>query len=205
MILPQNQVIIGLTGGIATGKTTVSNCLAQVYNLPIFDADIYARKAVEKGSPILAKIAQRYSNSILLPNSSLNRQQLGEIIFQDNSERQWLESQIHPFVRQCFQSQQLTAPINVFVIPLLFEASLENLVTQTWVVACSPRQQLKRLRERNNLSTEQAQNRISSQMPLSEKAKLADIVLDNSTTTLNLFKQIDDYLAKLRDHKAIST
>lgn len=195
----QSKVIIGLTGGIATGKTTVSKYLAQVHNLPIFDADIYARKAVEKGSPILAQIAQRYSSSILLPDGSLNRQQLGEIIFQDNSERQWLESQIHPFVRKCFQSQQLTAPISVFVIPLLFEASLDNLVTQTWVVVCSPQQQLNRLRERNNLSLEQAQKRISSQMPLAEKARLADIVLDNSTTTKHLFKQVDYYLAKLRE------
>ena len=94
------QRIIGLTGGIATGKTTVSNYLAKNYDLPVFDADIYAREAVQLGSPILGSIASRYGSSILLADGSLNRQQLGNIIFNNPSDRQWLEQQIHPYVRQ---------------------------------------------------------------------------------------------------------
>ncbi|NER37362.1 MAG: dephospho-CoA kinase [Oscillatoria sp. SIO1A7] len=96
------QRIIGLTGGIATGKTTVSNYLKSNYNLPVFDADVYAREAVEVGSPILDAIASRYGSSILARDRSLNRRKLGEIIFNSPSDRQWLEQQIHPYVRQRF-------------------------------------------------------------------------------------------------------
>ena len=97
-----NKRIIGLTGGIATGKTTVANYLASAYNLPVFDADIYARDAVAVGSPILSAIAQRYSKEILLPDGSLNREKLGTIIFAQPEERHWIESLIHPYVVERF-------------------------------------------------------------------------------------------------------
>ncbi len=190
--------IIGLTGGIATGKTTVANYLATAYSLPIFDADIYARDAVTVNSPILQAIAQRYGEEILLADNSLNRPKLGEIIFTNQAERSWVENLIHPYVREQFlraiteYSQKM-----VFVIPLLFEAQMTDLVTEIWVVSCSEQQQLARLMQRNNLTLEQAQARIHSQMPITEKAARADIILDNNSTKDALLKQVDLALLRL--------
>ncbi|MFB2875670.1 dephospho-CoA kinase [Floridanema aerugineum] len=185
---------IGLTGGISTGKTTVSNYLANTYQLPILDADIYAREAVQIGSPILNKIAQRYGTEILLPDGALNRQKLGEIVFRDNEERIWLEQQIHPYVRQRFAEAMNQLPSNstvVLVIPLLFEAKLTGLVTEIWVVFVDEQQQIERLMQRNNLTLEQAKARISSQMSLAQKCQKADVILDNSGSLSYLYQQID--------------
>ncbi|WGV24474.1 dephospho-CoA kinase [Halotia branconii] len=185
--------IIGLTGGIATGKTTVANYLASAYNLPILDADIYARDAVTIGSPILDAIAQRYGKQILLADGSLNRQKLGEIIFESQDERNKIEELIHPYVGDRFQEAIAQSPtqIIVLVIPLLFEVKMTDLVTEIWVVYCSKLQQLQRLIQRNHLSQEQAQARINSQLSLAEKASRADVVLDNSSTLEILLKQVD--------------
>ncbi|BAB73453.1 dephospho-CoA kinase [Anabaena sp. FACHB-709] len=187
------QRIIGLTGGIATGKTTVANYLASAHNLPIFDADIYARDAVSLGSPILDAIARRYGKEILLPDGSLNRPKLGEMIFQNQDQRHWVESLIHPYVRDRFLKAiaESTSPILVLVIPLLIEVQMTNLVTEIWVVICSESQQLQRLMERNHLTLEQAQARINSQLSLKEKAAIADVVLDNSSSLDALLKQVD--------------
>ncbi|WP_315784612.1 dephospho-CoA kinase [Fischerella sp. JS2] len=193
------QKIIGLTGGIATGKTTVANYLAQAYNLPILDADIYAREAVCVGSPILDAIATRYGKQILLPNGNLDRQKLGEIIFKNSEERTWIENLIHPYVRDRFltEIQASTVETLVLVVPLLFEAGMTDYVTETWVVWCSQQQQLARLIQRNHLTFEQAQARIHSQMSLAEKAARADVVLDNSSTLEALLKQVDAALTKI--------
>ena len=186
--------IIGLTGGIGTGKSTVSNYLAERH-LPVFDADIYARVAVEPGSTILSQIAARYGGRILLPDGSLNRQHLGEIVFNNPDERSWLEQQIHPYVRQRLQNDlnsisQQNATV-VMVIPLLFEAGMTDLVNEIWVVYCSPTQQLERLIERDRLNLAQAQARINSQMPLQDKCDRADVVLENTSTLPALLKQVD--------------
>ena len=185
--------LIGLTGGIATGKTTVANYLANAYGLPILDADIYAREAVAVNSPLLQQIVKRYGENILQPDKTLNRQKLGEIIFTQEDERLWIDSLIHPYVgdRLSVESRNSSAETVVLVVPLLFEAGMTDLVTEIWVVTCSQKQQLKRLIERNQLTLEQAQARISSQMPLTEKIKQANIVLDNSSNQEELFQQID--------------
>jgi dephospho-CoA kinase len=185
--------LIGLTGGIATGKSTVANYLASAYNLPILDADIYARDAVSVSSPILAQIAQRYDKEILLPDGNLNRSKLGDIIFNQPQERNWIENIIHPYVRNCFHQEitKSSAPTIVLVIPLLFEAGLENLVSEIWVVFCSEKQQQERLIQRNHLTPEQAESRINSQLSISEKVARADIVLDNSSTLESLLQQVD--------------
>ena len=185
--------IIGLTGGIASGKSTVSHYLENIYKIPVLDADMYAREAVEKGSAILARILARYGRKVKTEDNSLDRQQLGEIIFNNPEEKIWLESQIHPYVRECFNRhlEQLEAAIVVFSIPLLFEAKLTHLVTEIWVVSCSFEQQIQRLTTRNNLSREQAITRINNQIPLAEKIALADIILDNSGDLEALYPQID--------------
>ncbi len=185
--------IIGLTGGIGTGKTTVSNYLAQRHQIPVLDADIYAREAVQLGSPVLSKIYERYGTDVQLPDGTLNRKRLGEIVFSNPVERQWLEQQIHPYVFSRFESEvdTLVAPTVVLVVPLLFEAGMTDLVTEIWVVSCLPEQQLKRMMERDRFSLEQAQARLNSQLPLQEKVARADVVLDNSSTLNALLKQVD--------------
>ena len=191
--------LIGLTGGIATGKSTVANYLATIYNLPILDADIYARDAVSVGSPILLQIAEKYGTEIILSDSNLNRAKLGELIFHQPEERYWVEGVIHPYVRSCFTQaiNESSANTLILVIPLLFEANLENLVNQIWVVSCSPQQQQQRLIERNNFTTEQAVARINSQLSITEKIARADVVLDNSASLESLLQQIDQIM--LRD------
>lgn len=191
-----------MTGGIGTGKTTVSHYLATAYNLPVLDADIYARVAVERGSPLLKAIALRYGSDILLADGTLNRRQVGQIVFNSSVERRWLEQLIHPYVRDRLveaidelslgniPARTQPHPV-VLVIPLLFEAEMTDLVTEIWVVSCSEQQQLERLMQRDKLTLEQAQARINSQLPIAEKAALADVVLDNSTTQEALLKQVD--------------
>ncbi|MFN6501939.1 MAG: dephospho-CoA kinase [Nostoc sp. DedQUE01] len=195
--------IIGLTGGIATGKTTVTNYLASTYNLPILDADIYAREAVSLGSPILGAIAKRYGQEILLADGTLNRQKLGEIIFNSEDERNWVESLIHPYVRDRFLEAitQSSSQILVLVVPLLFEAGMTDLVTEIWVVHCSQEQQIQRLIQRNHLNQEQAEARINSQVSIAEKVARADIVLDNSSTLNVLLKQVDTALIPIQNSK----
>ncbi|MDY7008159.1 MAG: dephospho-CoA kinase [Cyanobacteriota bacterium] len=202
--------LIGLTGGIGTGKTTVSNYLNKTYHLPIWDADIYARKAVQPGSLILDSIIEHYGTDILLPNGNLNRQKLGEIVFNDREELLWLEKQIHPYVRDRFEQniQQFVIqnnepgyhtsgqyPTAVLVVPLLFEAKMTDLVTEIWVTYTSPQQQIERLMKRDGSSQEQAYTRINNQMPLENKCQQADVVLDNSSTLEILLKQVDSAIA----------
>jgi dephospho-CoA kinase len=185
--------LIGLTGGIGTGKTTVSNYLTDRYALPVLDADVYAREAVAKGSPILLTIWQRYGDRVKLATGELNRSALGEIIFNNPQEKQWLEAQIHPFVRDRFaqELQHLTSNIVVLSIPLLFEANLMALVTEIWVVSCDRSRQIERLQQRNGLTPQQAEARINSQMSLTQKIALADLVLTNDAGLAELYAQVD--------------
>jgi dephospho-CoA kinase len=190
--------LIGITGGIGTGKSTVTNYLQTRYNLPIWDADIYARAAVAVGSPILQSISQRYGTNILQPDGTLDRQRLGKIIFSDPNERSWLESYIHPYVRTCFEteiSHLVSAATAVLAIPLLFEAEMTDLVTEIWVVSCDRATQLNRIMTRDRISESAALVRIASQMSLTDKIAQADVNLDNSTTVANLERQIDDRLS----------
>jgi len=175
--------VIGLTGGIATGKTTVANAIAATYGLTILDADLYAREAVAVGSPILGAIADRYGSQLLRDDGSLDRPQLGAIVFADAAERRWLESQIHPFVRRCFERDVVTASDPaLYVVPLLFETDAIDRVDAAWVVWCRPDEQRDRLMRRDGLDRNAAERRIAAQMPLAEKCDRADLVLDNSGT-----------------------
>ena len=186
--------LIGITGGIGTGKSTVTNYLQTRYDLPIWDADIYARSAVSVGSPILTVISTRYNPDILQPDGTLDRLRLGEIIFKDVDERQWLESQIHPYVRNCFEteiSQLAPEGVAVLAIPLLFEAKMTDLTTEIWVVSCDRAIQLSRVMARDRIDEMAAKIRIDSQMSLADKIALADVNLDNSTNIEALARQID--------------
>lgn len=188
--------IIGITGGLGMGKTTISNYLESIHHLPVLDADLYAREAVQPGSAVFKEIVERYGSSILLPDKTLDRTRLGEIVFNNSAERLWLEQRIHPYVRDRIESAlcQLTqhvASTVVLVIPLLFEARMTDLVNEVWVVYCPADKQVERLMQRDRLNLKQIYARINSQMPIDEKIKRADVILDNSSTPEALLEQVN--------------
>ena len=180
---PQRR--IGLTGGIASGKSSVGRLLA-AQGLPVLDADVYAREALAPGSPGAQAVAERYGAAVVLsgqqPAPSLDRAALGRIVFTDPAERRWLEQLVHPLVRERFarELERLTQePAVVLMIPLLFETGLESLCSEVWLVDCEPEQQLERLMARDGLSAEEAAARISAQWPLARKRPLVDRRIDN--------------------------
>ena len=182
-----SQRRIGLTGGIASGKSSVG-CWLSDHGIPVLDADRYARDALAPGSAGCRAVLERYgtavtSNEAQADKVELNRQALADIVFSDEVERRWLEELVHPLVRQAFDAalhELEPTPTVVLMIPLLYESGLESLCTEVWVVHCSRDQQQQRLIERNGLSAQQADQRIEAQWPLSRKCQLADQVIDNS-------------------------
>ncbi|MCB4394002.1 dephospho-CoA kinase [Synechococcus sp. HB1133] len=177
-----SQRRIGLTGGIASGKSSVGRWLAQ-QGLPVLDADQFAREALAPGRQATHSVLQRYGSKVQGEGAAtIDRAVLGRIVFQDPAERLWLEQLIHPIVRDRFD-QALTrhaeTPAIVLMIPLLFEAGLESLCSEIWLVDCDESQQLQRLIARDGLSPAAAQARIAAQWPLSRKRALADHVISN--------------------------
>ena len=173
---------IGLTGGIASGKSSVGCWLAQ-QGLPVLDADEFAREALAPGKEATKTVLQRYGAIVQAKaDATVDRTALGRIVFHDAVERQWLEQLIHPIVRERFD-QALTlhikAPAIVLMIPLLFETGLESMCSEIWLVDCDESQQLQRLIVRDGLSPDAAQARIAAQWPLSLKRTLADHVICN--------------------------
>jgi len=193
---------IGLTGGIASGKSTAGRWLAQ-RGLPLLDADQFAREALAPGSPGAAAVLQRYGAAVRASGdgaTGLDRSALGRIVFQDPSERLWLEQLVHPLVRRRFDAalaQLAAAPAVVLMIPLLFEAGLEGLCSEIWLVDCTPELQLQRLMGRDGLSDADARARLAAQWPLERKRPLADRLLDNRGGPGGLEPQLEAALAGL--------
>lgn len=177
-------MIIGLTGSIASGKSTISQLLKDK-GFHIIDADLVARKVVEQGSPTLGEIAKKFGNEVLLPDGALNREALGALIFHNPAKRKQLNELMHPAIRQEMLAQQddlMKQGIETIVmdIPLLFESRLQHFVQKILVVSVTEEIQLERLIKRNSLSEEEAKARIRSQLPVSEKEKAADAVIYNN-------------------------
>jgi len=192
-------MIIGLTGSIASGKSTIANMLKEM-GLPIVDADLVARQVVEVGSPTLAKIAEVFGEDVLLPSGEMDRAKVGALIFNDEQKRLQLNSIIHPAIRgeMIRQRDAYVAEEKhvVMDIPLLFESNLQHFVEKILVVTVSPEVQLQRLMARNGLSKEEAQARISSQLPLKEKEDGADAVIYNNGTIDESKQQLIDVMRK---------
>lgn len=177
--------VIGLTGGIASGKTTVARML-EAHGGAIIDADVAAREVVEPGEPALSEIAEAFGPEVIGAEGRLNRPALAAIVFNDEAARQRLNGIVHPRVRQRMLSQlealrrQPSPPrFAVLVVPLLLESGHDWSIDQVWVVAIPEEVQMERLMRRDQLEHEAAQARIRSQMPLSEKLKRADQVIEN--------------------------
>lgn len=189
---------IGLTGGIATGKSTVSSMIAN-FDIPIIDADKIAREVVEPGRTAYKEIIQKFGSDILKKDKTLNREKLGEIIFSHKEKRKQLNNIVHPAVRKEMLKQRdyfvsLGIKSVVLDIPLLFESNLMNYVEKTIVVYIPEQLQLKRLMIRDNLTKSEAFKRIRSQIPTSDKIKLADAVIDNSQTKEKTLEQLVNIL-----------
>jgi dephospho-CoA kinase len=194
------SLVIGLTGGIASGKSTVSNLFKEMA-ITVVDADVEARLAVMKGETAYFKIIEEFGREVLLENEEIDRQRLGSIIFHQAEKRQILNGITHPEVRKRMMDQVEIAKKNgeevvVLDIPLLFESKLTYMVDKTILVYVDDEIQLQRLIERNNLSVEDARARIRSQMPLSDKLKLADAVIDNNGSIADSKKQLNEILTR---------
>lgn len=177
-------LVIGLTGGIASGKSTVSKMLIEL-GLAVIDADKIAHQVVEPGKPAYNEIVNAFGEEILLADQSINRPKLGSIIFNDKKKRDILNHIVHPAVRKEMKDQlqhnvSLGAKAVILDIPLLFESKLTNLVEKIILVYVDSDVQLNRLIARNELTLSEAQARISSQLPLNQKIELADAVIDNN-------------------------
>ncbi len=193
---PQRR--IGVTGGIASGKSSVGLYLSEQHALPLLDADIYARDALVAGSAATMAVLQRYGNAVAEAGQcnpvSLDRIALANIIFSDVEERRWVEQLIHPIVAKRFDvalADLSAEAVVVLMIPLLFEAKLTGLCSDVWLVDCSPPQQCQRLIARDGLTLQEAEQRIAAQWPLERKRPLADLVIDNSGTVESCHQQIE--------------
>jgi dephospho-CoA kinase len=191
--------IIGLTGGIASGKSTVSSLLMNK-GYTIVDADLAARKVVEPGEPAYEKIVEVFGQKVLNDDNTINRGELGAIIFHNEERRLQLNEIVHPAVRaqmlaekeEAFSQGKKTV---VMDIPLLFESELTWMVDKTIVVYVDRETQITRLMQRNSLSEEEALARIQSQMSLEKKKELAQAVLDNRGTIDRTMLQLDELIA----------
>ena len=176
--------IIGLTGGIASGKSTVSNLLRQA-GLPIIDADQVARQVQRPGSPALDKLVAAFGHEIIAPDGHLDRKRLGQQVFADPAARQELDRIMQPLIRdaiwQAVENFKKQGVANVILdVPLLFEAGYDDDCDLVVVVRVSPATELQRLMARNGYSKTAAQARIAAQLPLSTKVAKADVVIDNN-------------------------
>lgn len=193
--------IIGLTGGIASGKSTVSAMLREL-GAEVLDADVIAREVVEPGTPGLEEVARRFPG-VVGPDGRLDRQKLGARIFADAAERSALNAILHPRIQQAFlEKTQALAERGVeqviYDAPLLVENKLHQWMDGVIVVDVPREVQVQRLMVRNGLTREQAEERLASQLPLSEKKKVATWVVDNSGELANTRAQVEAVWRSIR-------
>ena len=195
------MITIGLTGGIASGKSTVSAELRRL-GLPIFDADAEAKLAVAKGSEGLAQVIEALGSEYLTAEGELNRAKVAERVFHDKNALKTIEAIIHKIVwarAEQFMQENRSAEkqLAVLDVPLLIECGWHKLVDSVWLVAVSRKQQIERAMLRSGMTSDEVEARIAAQMSLAEKKKYADIVLDNSGTLEETLAAVHKELAQL--------
>ncbi len=196
-------MILGITGGIASGKSTVARMFSEL-GAPLVSADQLARDVVAPGSVVLGRLVERFGRRILLPDGSLDRKVLGELVFADPEARAELNGITHPAiadlaVRRLQELAQGPAELVVYEAPLLFEAGAESRVDAVLVVVVDEKQQLERLQQRDGLDPEAARARVAAQMPQAEKVRRADYVIDNSSTLDHLSQQVRKLFSRLQE------
>ena len=193
--------IIGLTGGIASGKSTVTTELRK-QNVPVFDADEVSRNAVTKGSKGLALVAEAFGAEYLTADGEMDRAKISQLVFSDKEALKTLEGILHKIVwdeAEAFlaEAREQKAKLAVLDVPLLIETKWHERVDLVWLVAVSKEQQIKRAMIRSGMTEEEVKARIAAQMSLEDKKKFADVVLDNSGTLEETLEQVHKELAKL--------
>jgi len=182
---------IGLTGGIGSGKSTITDLFSQ-YNIPIIDADIIAHQLVAPGQPVLKQLGHIFGSSIINKDKSLNRAKLKDLIFSDTEKKIQLENILHPLIFQHMQLEcdKQNSVYSVLSIPLLIETKMTAFVDQVLVVDCPVETQIIRVKQRDHLSTEQILSIIASQTPRKTRLSYADNIIDNSNSTTQLAEQV---------------
>ncbi len=194
------SVVIGLTGSIATGKSTIANMLKEL-NIAVIDADLIAREVVEVDEPAYLEIVGEFGEVILYENKELDRKALGNIVFKDEEKRKKLNNIIHPAIRKEMLAQRDNlieeGPEAIIMdIPLLFESGLEDYVEKILVAYITEETQLERLIARDKSTEEEALSRIKSQISIEDKKKKADAIIDNNGTREESYKQLLNVLEK---------
>ena len=197
------MIKLGLTGGIATGKTTVAEIMRE-QGAVLIDADIIAHDLLNPGTLVWEEIVKTFGNEVLLPDNQIDRKKLGAIVFYDKKKLEFLNSIVHPYaiaetknsIKYWMEKETSDnkSYLIVLVVPLLFETGTNALADYTIVVKCDKNVEIKRLMERNKLSEEDALKRISSQMDIDQKASMADYVIDNSRDLSFLKNEVDKIL-----------
>ncbi len=195
--LINNQRRIGLTGGIASGKSTIANYIREHKKILVLDADDLSKELIKPNTIGYKKIVNYFGNHIIDQNSSekiINRKLLKNIIFENDIDRRWIEKLLHPLIKEkmiekC--SQCKNNQIILLVIPLLFEAKFEDICTEIWLVKCPKIIQITRLMKRDKISKKEASKIINLQMQYGEKTKFADFILDNSNN-------LDEWINKIK-------
>ncbi|OCH54564.1 dephospho-CoA kinase [Vibrio cyclitrophicus] len=187
-------IIIGLSGGIASGKTTVANLFNEHFNIDIVDADIVAREVVALGSDGLKQITEHFGESILLEDGTLNRSRLRDLIFSDPQEKQWLNDLLHPMIRDKIDSDlsKITSPYGLLVAPLLVENQMQGMADRVLIVDVPAEVQIERTMSRDNVSREQVSSILKSQASREQRLAVADDVIKNHTKNQELLPQITD-------------
>ncbi len=196
-----SQRRIGLTGGIASGKTTITNYIKKHKKIPILDADNLSRELIKPNTYGYKKILDYFGNKIIDNKNNaereINRKILRNIIFKHSESKEWIEKLLHPLIKEkmiekC--SQYSNNQTIVLVIPLLFEAKFEDICTEIWLVKCPIELQKKRLITRDKISEKEAYESINLQLSFEEKRKYSDIILDNSDDQNKWIKTIRELL-----------
>ena len=192
------RLLIGLTGGIASGKSAVANRLAEL-GAEIIDTDLISREVVEPGTPALAQIAAHFGPEVIAEDGTLNRAVVREKVFANPSERQWLEALLHPLIRQTAmdRAQRSQARLAVLVVPLLFESGQYQNTDLNLVVDVPVDVQRQRVLARDAVSEDQVEQIVSAQMSRAARLEKADRVIENSGTLEQLFAQVDSLYAEL--------
>jgi len=187
-------LVIGLTGGIASGKTTVANLFRDNFDIDIVDADIIARQVVEKGSEGLKAIEQHFGSSILTEQGELNRGELRQRIFANDDEKTWVNQLLHPMIRQQMEQElkRVTSPYALLVVPLLAENNLQHMADRVLVIDVDEETQIKRTVERDKVAPQQVKAILASQASRAQRLAIADDVIVNNTQNQRLLPQITE-------------
>ena len=199
--LKTNQRRIGLTGGIASGKTTITNYIRKHKKIPILDADNLSKELIKPNTYGYKRILDYFGNQIIDNKNNteqeINRKLLRNIIFKHSESKEWIEKLLHPLIKEKMIEECNKYKINqtiVLVIPLLFEAKFEDICTEIWLVKCPKELQKKRLITRDKISEKEAYDSINLQLSFEEKRKFSDIILDNSDDQNKWIKSIRELI-----------